>query len=145
MSLFIVLFLLATISLSACICSSKPVTAVLTFDGATCTYEGPEEISSGDMKITLKNSSEYEADIWIVKLDEGRTWQDILDYVGTPVSDVPPPPRVKNGATKQGIPNEPNAFNYSVDEGSSAIVLCRCNEILAPTQIWPRTAFEVSE
>lgn len=138
------IYLLGLVILVGCSGSSKEREAVINFDGETVQYQGPVEISPGDMKVTLNNQSEYSLDVFFLELEDGKNWQDMLDYVGIPGSDVPPPPWVTN-STKMGVANDPNAFIYPLQQGSYAVVLCRCNEILAPTQIWPVTAFEVEE
>ena len=141
----VLLYILILIILAGCSESTGSREAVIDFDGETASYEGPEVLTAGEMKVILNNNSEYDLDVLFLKLEDGKTWQDVLDYVGTPGSDVPPPSWVKNGATKIGIPGEPDTNIYNFQNGSYAMVLCRCNEILAPTQIWPVTAFEVKE
>ena len=136
--------LIGLVILSGCSGSSNKREAVIYFDGETVQYQGPVEISPGDMKVTLNNQSEYSLDVYFLELEDGKNWQDMLDFVGSPGSNVPPPPWVTN-STKMGVADDTNTFIYPLQKGSYAVVLYRCNEILAPTQIWPVTAFEVKE
>ena len=52
----------------------------LTFDGEQCTYQGPSVLSAGQVEVVFHNESAE--DIWFdsVRLDEGRTIQEIIDY-----------------------------------------------------------------
>jgi len=43
------------------------------------------------MKMILENTPAYDLDILVLKMEAGKTWQDMLDYLGTPGSKVPPP------------------------------------------------------
>ena len=140
----VILFTLV-IFLPSCSTASKPNEAVLTFDGQTCTYEGPEVISAGDMTITLNNKSEYEADIWIVKLDEGRTWQEMLDFIGVPGSNVHPPDWSDATIIKGDVPGNPDAKKFQLNKGLYVINCCTCNEILGPKGVWPGVPLEVTE
>jgi len=62
---------------------------VLTFDGESCQYDGPELILEGEIVIGLNNLTEDGLFFEVQKLDEGKTWQDMLDYFGEPGSKAP--------------------------------------------------------
>ena len=51
----------------------------LTFDGEQCTYEGPSELSAGEIEIVFHNESSEDIAFEFVRLDEGRTTQDMID------------------------------------------------------------------
>ena len=53
----------------------------LTFDGEQCTYEGPSELSAGEIEIVFHNESSEDIGFEFVRLDEGRTTQDMIDYL----------------------------------------------------------------
>lgn len=52
----------------------------LTFDGSKCTYEGPRVISVGEVEIMWENQSQGEMWASVLKLDEDKTIQDLLDF-----------------------------------------------------------------
>ena len=56
----------------------------LTFDGEQCTYEGPSVLSAGEVEIVYHNETAESAWFNFVRLDEGRTTQDMLDYAADP-------------------------------------------------------------
>ena len=62
----------------------------LTFDGEQCTYEGPSVLSAGEIEIVYHNKSSEDIRFRFVRLDEGRTTQDMLDYLADPNSRGPP-------------------------------------------------------
>jgi len=53
----------------------------LTFDGESCKYSGPTEIKSGSVTTIYLNNSERLSKVAISRLDEGKTVQDVLDYI----------------------------------------------------------------
>jgi hypothetical protein len=60
----------------------------LTFDGEQCTYEGPSELSAGEVEIVYHNESSEVIWFDFGRLNEGRTTQEIIDYT---VDGVEPP------------------------------------------------------
>ena len=54
----------------------------LTFDGEHCTYEGPTELAAGPVELFFHNNSDKMAAVNFAKLLEGKTIQDIIDYIG---------------------------------------------------------------
>ena len=76
---------------------------VLTFDGESCQYDGPEVILEGEIVIVLNNLTEDSVFFEVQKLDEGKTWQDMLDYLGEPGSKAQAGP--PTWAHIIGIPN----------------------------------------
>ena len=62
---------------------------VVTFDGEQCTYEGPSELSAGEVEIVYHNESSEVIWFDFARLDEGRTTQDIIDYIEDGTVDAP--------------------------------------------------------
>ena len=62
----------------------------LTFDGEQCSYEGPSELSVGEVEIVYHNESSDKAWFDFVRLDEGRTIQEVTADLEDP-SGVGPP------------------------------------------------------
>ncbi len=54
----------------------------LTWDGESCTYEGPTELNAGSVTLDFINESEQFFNVNLVILDEGMTVQDVIDDVG---------------------------------------------------------------
>jgi hypothetical protein len=129
--------------LTGCSSSTETPTIVLTFDGNTCQYDGPTVVDEGQVNIVLKNKSDYELSLWATRLDEGKTWQDILSYIGTPGTPHEPPAWSDWTLSGTGsVPGNPDAQGYILKAGLYAINCCTCNE---PEHkgVWPGAALEV--
>jgi hypothetical protein len=61
----------------------------LTFDGSTCVYEGPEEVTAGVVVVELVNDSDGTANVFVGLLSEGKTVQDVIDALGPEPSRGP--------------------------------------------------------
>ena len=61
----------------------------LTFDGSTCVYEGPEEVTAGVVVVELVNDSDGTANVFVGLLSEGKTVQDVVDALGPEPSRGP--------------------------------------------------------
>ena len=57
---------------------------VVTFDGSECLYSGPSDIETGAHMVTIKNQTELTGWLRICRADEGKVWQDVLDFEFTP-------------------------------------------------------------
>jgi hypothetical protein len=133
--------------LVGCTPTVEPREVVLTFGGETCQYKGPEVISEGELTITINNETDYEVDLWMVRLEEGRTWQDMLDYIGLPGSYVHPPSWSSwGGIMTAPVPDNPDAAVYSLKEGLYAICCCTCYDLSGrPRGVWPGASLEVRD
>jgi len=60
----------------------EPVVLRLTFDGISCNYEGPTELTPGPVQLLFLNDSDVLAAVNLVYLDEGYTIQDVIDDMG---------------------------------------------------------------
>ena len=64
----------------------------LTFDGEDCVYVGPDQVPAGQVTVELVNNSDRPANVFVARLDEGKTAQDVIDNMGTePATGSPPP------------------------------------------------------
>jgi hypothetical protein len=133
----------ALVALAGCASTTQSRSVVLTFDGQICHYEGPKVVTEGDVTITLVNNTKLDASLWMVRLDDGKTWQDMLDYIGPPGSHVEPPRWSSAGFIIAPVPDKPNAKVYSLKKGLIAIACCTCGELSGPRGVWPGAALEV--
>ena len=64
----------------------------LTFDGEQCIYEGPSVLSAGEgqVEVVYHNESSEESFFWFGRLDEGRTTQEMIDYIADDPTAGPP-------------------------------------------------------
>lgn len=54
------------------------------FDGNSCSLEGSTSIAPGKHVISLNNTSEENAYLYVARNSPGWTWQDVLEEIGTP-------------------------------------------------------------
>lgn len=54
----------------------------LTFDGESCTYEGPTSLKAGPVTLLFLNESEGFAAVDLLKHNGDQTIQDMIDYFG---------------------------------------------------------------
>ncbi len=105
------------------------ITFEVTFDGDRCQYKGPEVIDEGEVVIVLNNLTDSTvAHLHLLKLDEGKTQQDLVEYVGDAI-DKPPPPwasLIPRSEFVEGSPSK-RTDKYLFKPGSHAIV---CGEHL---------------
>jgi hypothetical protein len=66
----------------------------VTFDGHNCTVGGSTEIMMGEQVIVLYNQSGQNAYLYVARRYPGKTWQDVLDDIGTPGSTAGEPKEV---------------------------------------------------
>jgi hypothetical protein len=129
--------------LTSCSSSNNTPNIVLTFDGNTCQYDGPIVVTEGDVNIILKNKTNYQLSLWATRLDEGKTWQDVVDYIGTPGTSHELPAWSNGTMIARSVPNNPQATTYTLNEGLYAICCCTCYEYPGPKGVWPGAALEV--
>ena len=61
-------------------------TLELAFDGTTCSYAGPAEVTAGAVVVELTNTSDGGAAIGVLKIDEGYTAEDLAEYLDDPAN-----------------------------------------------------------
>ena len=62
--------------------SPTPPLIQLTFDGESCTYEGPTSLKAGPVTLLFLNESEGFAAVDLLKHNGDQTIQDMIDYFG---------------------------------------------------------------
>lgn len=83
--ILIIISIIAFLLLAACTSDDAGVEdGVLrfTFDGEDCIYEGPTTLKAGPVTFVFVNESEGLAEVVVPMLDEDKTIQDMIDYIG---------------------------------------------------------------
>ena len=90
----VLLLVMTVLFVSACTTSQPepnetPVDVVIEvgevkFDGTDCTVTGEKKLPPGKYSYVLQDESDYEVQMYIGRLLEGKTTQDILDLQGEP-------------------------------------------------------------
>jgi hypothetical protein len=137
------LMILGSLGLFGC-APEEPVQTIdrvdITFDGQKCGYDGPVIIGEGTVVVALSNLSDRPTQLNVVKLDEGKTWQDMLDHQGEPGS-YNSLPRWASRLSGSASVDEPDEREYTFEPGMHAVI---CLETLETRLgVWPGTALDV--
>jgi hypothetical protein len=85
----VILICVLSLLLVACSAASTPTPLpeqpfVVTMDGKTCTYTGPIELPTGEYEFVVKNSTDLSWEIFIVRLINDHTYQELLGKQSEP-------------------------------------------------------------
>ena len=115
--------------------------AEVTFDGENCSFDGPGIIREGKVIIVLNNLTETPVHLEIIKLDEGKTWQDVLDLFNEPGVSFGRPREWSTITKNIVVIDDPTAREYIFDPGLHAI---SCLQVLETRiGIWTGAPLEV--
>lgn len=83
------LLLSLTLFLTACTNSQPEPTQLpqpieVIFTGDDCTVTGPSELPAGKHTITFIDESDMDSELWLIRLKEGKTFQDVLNEQSEP-------------------------------------------------------------
>ena len=81
----IISLLIVALLMAACGTGDIPVSdgeLLLTFNGDSCTYEGPTRLKAGPVTLVFFNESEGAAGVYLVRHTGEETIQDAIDYIG---------------------------------------------------------------
>ncbi len=126
--------------LLACTVSSENPEIDITFDGEHCQASGAEVISVGSLIVNLENQTKGVVIIDVYRLDEGKTWLDMVSHYGAPGSFVLRPEWVK-GMSGRDVRGDQYDREYTLEPGIYGIVcLYRGSE---SNGTWAATSIEV--
>jgi hypothetical protein len=140
-SLFLLILFLVFLSAS---CTSN-TDMVITFDGNECKFEGPTEVEEGDQIVKEINTSGVLGRAHICRVGEGPVWQDTLDYIGEPGSEVDWPTYCLNTPNSSVVDADTNEVvkEYKLRfDGQYHVIWTYNND---PFLKWPCAPFEVIE
>ena len=114
----------------------------LTFNGESCTYEGPTELTAGPAALIYLNESEAAAAVNLVILDEGKTVQDIIDNLGPePATGHHPSWSHELGTWRRVAAGESQHWEGDLEPGIHAMVCAS----LSPYGVWFGTGLTVED
>ena len=126
--------------LLACTVSSEIPEIDITFDGELCQASGPEVISAGRLIVDLENQSEGVVIIYVYRLDESKTWSDMVSHYGAPGSFVLRPEWVK-GMSGRDVRGDQYDREYTLEPGTYGVVCLYMGSESNGT--WAATSIEV--
>jgi hypothetical protein len=118
-------------------------TLLLTFDGDSCTYEGPTVLTAGPVELVFLNKGEGPAAVNMVSIDEGYTIQDVIDDLGPePSTSVQPSWRRALVPDRGTAPGESHRWEGDLEAGLYAMV---CLVPTSPLSVWFGTGLTVEQ
>jgi hypothetical protein len=97
------------------------------FDGDECTVSGPDEVLAGDHSFVLYDLSEQRVErLAVLRLVQGKTFQDLLDKQGEPGEWVQHPSWVKPTVLTEGLSEQADGgqvWPYFLKNGGEHFIL----------------------
>lgn len=96
----------------------------VTFDGSSCSYTGPSDVSQGSVGVDVVNDSETGSGALLLRLAAGATFDDVVDahqpepYLGEPLDFAEPA-----GAVGRVQPGGSGSSTFPVETGDY-VLLC---------------------
>ena len=125
--------------LTGCATAASPCKKVdgicleLTFDGESCTYEGPTEFAPGPVTLFFNNKSEGNAAVNMIELLDGKTFEDVIEHGGEEPSTKHHPSWSRELGTWQSIvPGESQQWEGDLEPGRYFMVCAR----IYPLGVW---------
>ena len=113
---------------------------VFVFDSKACEYDGPKVVLEGEITTILENLTDFPAFIDLAKLDDDKTWEDMLNYIGEPGSYKQRPIWITK-ETRKPIISDFRAAIFNPDPGNYVLVLYQTTDTALAT--FPCSSFEV--
>ena len=113
----------------------------LSFDGENCTYEGPTELTTEPAELVFSNESEGDGYVSVIKLDPGKTLEDVIEYNGGDPTSKHAPPWARALGTFVPVPvGETKTFNLNLQPASYVMACARTDPSLL---VWLGTGLTV--
>lgn len=94
----------------------------VTYDGNGCVSEGPTEVLPGEHTFKFIDKTDVGEELWLLYIDEGKTFQDHLDEQSEPGDWYPKPSWVHYGSKK-------SSYYEETDDGRVEISVWDLNKI----------------
>lgn len=141
MNLRALLFLILGCSLLlGCTASSESREIEITFDGENCEARGPDLLSAGDLIVDLDKQTEGVVIIDVYRLDEGKTWSDMVSHFGLSSTFALPPEWV-SGVSGRDVQGDKYDRKYTLEPGTYGIICLYMGSDTNGT--WPAAPIEV--
>ena len=114
----------------------------LSFDGESCTYEGPTVLKTGRVTLLFLNESKGSAGRNLVRHTGDETIQDMIDYIGEEPTTKHHPSWTRELGTWRSVPpGESHTWEGVLESGIHTMVCAR----LVPLGVWHGGGFTVKD
>ena len=119
----------------------------VTFDGNDCTVTGPTELPAGEHTFIFIDQSDMRGELWLVYLEDGKTFQDHFDLQSEPGEWYPKPSWVIYDTRVSFEFQESNgrrvdSSTWKLDKVGEHTIVCY---VSSPQMIWFAAPFMVVE
>ena len=112
----------------------------VTFERDHCIYDGPKVIRQGEVTIIFNNLTDADAGVSVGKIENGKTWQDLVDHFSEKNIGVAPP-KWTTVVSHRPVIGDYRAQIFNLEPGLYAI---SCGETLQGSwAIWLASPLEV--
>ena len=101
---------------------SEQALLTVTFDGTSCSYDGPSEIGAGVATIEAVNDSEVYTEVGIARLDEGSAFDDFVAFYQPEPEIVDSPDFATPIAAVPAEPGQTGSDDVTLEAGQHALV-----------------------
>jgi hypothetical protein len=112
----------------------------VTFDGDSCRARGPEIFDAGKLMVDLEKQAEGVVVVDLYRIDEGKTWPDLVSHYG-PAGTFSLPPDWVTGVSGRDVRGDLYDRLYSLEPGNYGIVCIYMGSDTNGT--WPAALIEV--
>ena len=121
--------------------NSEAVLLDLTFDGESCTFDGPTELTQGPIVLTFHNESDVDAAVNFLELLEGKTIEDVIEYNGPePTQRHHPSWSRELGSWSRVSAGSSHEWEAYLEPASYFMV---CAQLAPPISVWLGTGLTV--
>jgi hypothetical protein len=111
-------------------------TLSVTFDGSSCSYDGPDQLNAGDVTLQGTNDSDLILRVSIDLLVDGATVDDFVEYLQPEPKEVAAPDFVETQAQVVVAPGTTDGFSYPLGGGEHVLVCVTYADEEAPPAAW---------
>ena len=111
-------------------------TLSVTFDGSSCSYDGPEQLSAGDVTVQGTNDSDLILRVSVDLLVDGATVDDFVEYLQPEPKEVEAPDFVETQTQVVVAPGTTDGFSFPLGAGEHVLVCVTYEDEEAPPAAW---------
>jgi hypothetical protein len=133
--------LLSWAFLLGCATSGESRTIDITFDGENCLARGPEVLEAGELTVDLEKKTKGVVIIDVYRLDEGKTWSDMVSHFG-PSGTFALRPEWVSAISGRDVHGDLYDRKYILEPGNYGIVCVYMGSDTNST--WPAAPIEIT-
>lgn len=94
----------------------------VTFDGTSCSYDGPSDVGAGVVSIEAANDSDVYTEVGIARIDESSTFEDFVAFYQPEPEVVDSPDFATPIGSVPAEPGQTGSDTFALEAGQYALV-----------------------